>query len=126
MKKITKLLLLLVTCTSLLTLTGCGEKNVEGSLEELMTKMYADFKEEELPMMGSIEVDEENVEGFFSVCNTGISNDGAPRLHDIEAADDLSAVFLPYCFIRIQFFAVDFSGINRKSKTETFPGDSTE
>jgi hypothetical protein len=33
-------------------------------------------------------IDSENVEGFFSVCNTGISNDGAPRLHDIEPRVD--------------------------------------
>ena len=42
------------------------EVNVEGTLEELMTKMYAGIPEENLPMMlGNIPVDSENVEGFL-------------------------------------------------------------
>ena len=41
---------------ALLAFTGCGAKkeevkNVEGTLEEIMTKVYADIPEEERPMM---------------------------------------------------------------------------
>lgn len=40
-------------------------KNVEGTLEEIMTKVYADIPEENLPMaLGNIEVDAESVESF--------------------------------------------------------------
>ena len=35
MKTIKKLFALLLVCTTILTLTGCGEKNVEGTLEEM-------------------------------------------------------------------------------------------
>lgn len=60
MKKITKLLLLLLVCTSLVSLTGCGEKNVEGKLTDIMEKvyekMYADVKEEERPMLMTTDV----------------------------------------------------------------------
>lgn len=39
------------------------EKNVEGTLEEVMTKLYAGISEENLPMMlGNIEVNSENIE----------------------------------------------------------------
>ena len=42
------------------------EKNVEGTLEEIMGKVYAGIAEENLPMMlGNIPVDSENVEGFL-------------------------------------------------------------
>ena len=53
MKKIKNLLLLLVVCASLLTLTACGSKNVEGELTDIMEyvyeKMYADVKEDQRP-----------------------------------------------------------------------------
>jgi hypothetical protein len=55
MKKIRNLLLLLLVCTTTLVLTGCGEKNVEGKLDEIMEKvykeMYAEFKEDERPAL---------------------------------------------------------------------------
>ena len=41
------------------------EKNVEGTLEELMAKVYAGIPEESLPMLGDIPVDSESVEGFL-------------------------------------------------------------
>lgn len=68
MKKIKNLLLLLLVGVMAISLTACGEKNVEGTLEEIMTKVYADLKDDEKPMMlGNIEVNEEmeNVESFI-------------------------------------------------------------
>ena len=66
MKKLKKLLLLLVMIPVCLTLTACGEKNVKGTLEELMTKVYADIPEDERPMMlMNTEVNEENVEYYL-------------------------------------------------------------
>lgn len=47
-----------------------GEKNVEGTLEEIMTKVYAGIPEEEKPMMlGNIEVNAENVESFLGTAD---------------------------------------------------------
>ena len=44
MKKILLLLLMVPAC---LMLTACGSKNVAGTLEEIMTKVYADIPEDE-------------------------------------------------------------------------------
>lgn len=66
MKKLKKILLLLLVCTTITTLTGCAEKNVKGNLEDIMTKLYADIPEDERPMMlTNMEVNEENIEGFL-------------------------------------------------------------
>ena len=63
MKKIFLVLLLVVACFGL---TGCGNKNVEGSLEEIMEKVYAGIPDDQKPMMlMNVEVTEENVEGFL-------------------------------------------------------------
>ena len=67
MKKILGLLTALVLT---LTLTGCGEKNVEGSLEEIMNKVYASIPEEERPMMlMNTEVTKENVEMYLGTAD---------------------------------------------------------
>ena len=44
---------------------GKGEKNVEGTLEDLMTKVYEGIPQENLPMLTDIPVDNETVEGFL-------------------------------------------------------------
>jgi len=63
MKKILGLLTIFVLT---LTLAGCGEKNVQGSLEEIMDKVYASIPEDERPMMlMNTEVTEENVEMYL-------------------------------------------------------------
>lgn len=42
------------------------EKNVEGSLEDIMTKLYAGIGEDELPMMlGNIEVAKEDIQYYI-------------------------------------------------------------
>ena len=60
MKTIKKLFALLLVCTTILTLTGCGEKNVEGSLEDIMksinTHTYEGLADDEKPMLGNINV----------------------------------------------------------------------
>lgn len=75
-----KLSIFLMIITSLFLVTGCGSKkeenkndepankteNVEGALEDLMTKVYEDIPEEERPMMlMNTEVNEENVEYYL-------------------------------------------------------------
>ena len=54
MKKIS---LLIALFFATLLLVGCGEqkeKNIEGTLDEILTKLYADFKEDEMPMLDKI------------------------------------------------------------------------
>ena len=48
MKKIMYMLCMIAFC---FVLTGCGEKNIEGSLPDIMEKLYAGISEEEKPMM---------------------------------------------------------------------------
>ena len=63
MKKVLLVTIMFVLC---LTLTGCKEKNVEGSLEEIMTKVYSTLKQDETPMMlTNIQITEENVEAYL-------------------------------------------------------------
>ena len=58
MKKIIYLFGTLVIC---FMLTGCTEKNIEGSLSDIMKKLYEGISEEELPMMvDDIELNDEN------------------------------------------------------------------
>ena len=67
MKKIS---LFLIIC--LLLVTGCGkkEKNVEGTLEELMTKVYDNISDEEKPMMlTNTEVNAENIEYYLGTAD---------------------------------------------------------
>ncbi len=66
MKLFKKIILVAMIFTVTLLFTGCGNKNVEGTLEELMTKVYADVKEESKPMMlQNIEVTDENIEYYL-------------------------------------------------------------
>ncbi len=66
MKKIT--IILGVLCV--LFMTGCGakEKNIEGSLEDIMTKVYEGIKEEDLPMMlANTKIDDQNIESYLGI-----------------------------------------------------------
>lgn len=63
-----KLGIFTIICACILLLSGCKEKvqNVEGTLEDLMTKVYADVPEENRPMMlTNMEVNEENIEYYL-------------------------------------------------------------
>ena len=61
-----KIGLFVVICTFTFLVIGCGEKNVEGTLEDLMDKVYADIPKENRPMMlENIKVNEETVEYYL-------------------------------------------------------------
>lgn len=63
-----KILSLFVCLVALFMITGCGKEKVhiEGKLEDLMTKVYAGIKEEELPMMlQNIELTEDDIEYYI-------------------------------------------------------------
>lgn len=63
-----KKILIVLLIASAFVFTGCTqkEKNIEGSLEEIMTKLYAGISEDELPMaLSNTEITEENIESFL-------------------------------------------------------------
>lgn len=64
LKKLSLLVVLLIT---VIGLSGCSSSsNVEGSLEELMTKVYESIPEDERPMMlMNPEINEENIEYYL-------------------------------------------------------------
>lgn len=66
MKAFKKISLIVIMLVAALVVTGCGSKNIEGSLEDIMTKLYAGIPEDQRPMMlMNTEVNEENVEYFL-------------------------------------------------------------
>lgn len=61
-----KIVLGIVAIFACLLLSGCGSKNVEGSLDEIMDKIYATIQDDEKPMMlTNFEVNQENVEMYL-------------------------------------------------------------
>ena len=61
-----KIILGCIACVTLFSLTGCGEKQVEGTLEEIMDKVYVDIPEDERPMMlTNIELTDDNIENYL-------------------------------------------------------------
>lgn len=59
MSKIRKLLLVLLVAVVTITLTGCGDKTVEGELSDIMEKvyekMYAEVEEDQRPMLVTVD-----------------------------------------------------------------------
>lgn len=65
-----KILTLFVVMFMTIIVTGCGDKNVGGTLEEIMEKVYVDIPEEERPMMlTNMEITSENVEMFLGTAD---------------------------------------------------------
>ena len=63
MKKISLIMMIVL---SLFFTTGCSNKNVEGTLESIMEKVYANIPEDERPMMlTNTEVNKENIEYYL-------------------------------------------------------------
>ena len=68
-----KLIWTIVAVVAVLAVAVCAvvflkpetEANVEGTLEEIMAKVYAGIPEENLPMLGQMPVDAENVESYL-------------------------------------------------------------
>lgn len=61
-----KFLFMFIALILTFSLTGCGQKNVEGTLEEIMDKVYASIPEDQRPMMlMNTEVTKENVEMYL-------------------------------------------------------------
>ena len=48
-------------------ISGCGDKNIEGTLPEIMEKLYDGIKEDEMPMMTeNVELTDEMLKGYFN------------------------------------------------------------
>ena len=64
MKIFKRVSLIIIMLMAAFVVTGCG--NVEGSLEDIMAKVYENIPEDERPMMlTNTEVNEENIEYFL-------------------------------------------------------------
>lgn len=71
-KKIMGIIILVVAIVAVVVavLFTKPEKEISGTLEEIMEKVYDNIPEEELPMMlGNIELTSENVEGFIGTAD---------------------------------------------------------
>ncbi len=74
MKSIKRLSVLLVMLFGVVFLTGCGNKNVEGTLPEIMEKLYEGISEDEMPMMTeNIELNDENFVNYAFVDDVNYS-----------------------------------------------------
>ena len=80
MKMLKKIGLFAIIISTVLVLVGCGkeetkaenkkEANVEGTLEEIMAKVYANLPTEETPMMlTNMEVNAENIEYYLGTAD---------------------------------------------------------
>lgn len=66
MKKFKKLSIFVILLGGLFLFTGCTGSNVDGSLEDIMTKVYKNIPKENTPMgLTNIEVTDENIENFL-------------------------------------------------------------
>lgn len=65
--KFFKIISLIIVVSSIsLLMTGCGNKNIEGSLEEIMTKVYSTIPKDQRPMMlENTKVNKENIEYYL-------------------------------------------------------------
>lgn len=61
---IKKISFITIIVLSLFLITGC-DKKVEGSLEEIMTKVYENIKEERPMMLTNMEVNSDNIEYYL-------------------------------------------------------------
>ena len=67
---IVAVVVVIATIIGILLIAGNGEKNIEGTLEDIMTKLYANIGEENLPMgLSNMEINSENVESFIGTTN---------------------------------------------------------
>ena len=69
MKLLKKVSLVVVLMLGIVLISGCSEtkeQNVEGTLEEIMTKVYEKVSDDQKPMaLTNIEVTDENIVGFL-------------------------------------------------------------
>ena len=66
MKKLKLVGLCCLMVAALFVVTGCGNKNIEGKLEDIMEKLYAEVPEDNRPMgLTNMKINDENIESFI-------------------------------------------------------------
>lgn len=66
MKKFKKISIFTILLGTIFLVTACGNSNVEGKLEDIMTNVYKEVPKEKTPMgLTNIEVTDENIENFL-------------------------------------------------------------
>lgn len=66
MKRFKKLSIFIILLGGLFLFTGCAGSNVDGSLEDIMSKVYKTVPAKNTPMgLTNIEVNDENIESFL-------------------------------------------------------------
>ncbi len=66
MKKFKYVGLCFIAVLAIFLVTGCGNKNIEGSLEDIMTKLYEDIPNDNRPGgLSNMEINDENIESFI-------------------------------------------------------------
>lgn len=66
MKNLKKIIFVIMIFSVTLLFTGCGNKSVEGTLEDLMAKVYEGIPESERPMyLENTKVDSENIDYYL-------------------------------------------------------------
>ena len=70
MRKIKYLGLCVVLLFTMFIVTGCGNKSVEGKLEDIMSKLYADIAEDHRPSgLTNMEINDENLMQELDILN---------------------------------------------------------
>lgn len=116
--KIFKKFSLIIMVMACLFLTACGskvkEQNVEGTLDEIMDKVYVNVPEDERPMgLSKIEVNDENIEGFLGTSDI--------EYDEILASEPMvSSIAHSVVLIRVKDNA-DIEGIKTKIKDNINP-----
>lgn len=66
MKLFKKVIFVIVIFSIALLFTGCGNKNIDGSLDDLMAKVYNDLPKDQIPMfLENYEINDDNIENFL-------------------------------------------------------------
>lgn len=66
MKLFKKVILVIMVFSISLLFTGCGNKNIEGKLDDLMKNVYKDLPKDHTPMLlENHEINDENIENFL-------------------------------------------------------------
>ncbi len=65
MKILKRLMILTLGCLMVFTLTACGNKNVEGSLDSILNKLVVDIDDEMKSRLHSTEITKDNIENYL-------------------------------------------------------------
>ena len=83
MKKVFSIFL--VASVLLVVLTGCGkQETLDMSLEDIITKVYEGFGEDELPSLANTEITKDNMAYYLGVDTIDFKEEGENDFRDID------------------------------------------